>query len=313
MVITGRWMARRLTPADLVATQRAAFLAAYSDEVEVRDRVLVGAPGGEFVIMPAAELRRGYVAVKMLSAFPGNPARGLPANQAVVVLMDRDSGSVQALLDGTWITAARTGAAAALAMDIAGPREARTLAVLGAGPVADWAIRCCLTVRGLTDVRIWSRSPRNAETLARRLRRHAASPVHIRVVPDPVTAVTRADAVVTATSADRPLFPASALAPHAHISSMGGREPGWELDPDLFDQAHLIVDSTASWSEASDIALARERAGRDPVRLGALCAGMSEWPLADPGRPTVFRSVGVAFQDLFLALAALERCDGRTR
>lgn len=308
MVLTGRSMARSLTPAAIVETQRAAFIAAAAGHIETPERCRLGALHGEVVIMPAAEASAGHLAVKILTGYPENPSQGRPANQAVVILIDLDSGSVRAVLDGTWITAARTGAAAALALDVAGPRATHTLTILGSGPVADWAIRCCLAVRRPEEVRIWSRSADRAAALARRVRRHARRGLRVRVAPDATAAVSGADGVVTATNADRALFPADALSTSAHVSAMGGAEPGWELDPDLLDQAHLIVDSPASWDEASDIAQARARAGRDPLQLGALCTDAS--PLGIGGRrPTIFRAVGVAFQDLALAVAALERRD----
>lgn len=300
-------MARSLTPAEIVETQRAAFIAAAAGLIETPERFRLAAPGGEVVIMPAAERSAGHFVVKILTGFPRNPSHGRPANQAVVVLIDLESGSVRAVLDGTWITAARTGAAAALALDVAGPSETHTLTVLGSGPVADWAIRCCLAVRRPDEIRIWSRSAEAAAALARRVRRYAPRRLRLKVASDPVTAISGADGVVTATNADRPLFPADALSPHAHVSAMGGAEPGWELDSDLLDRAHLIVDSPAAWHEASDIAQARTRAGRDPLQLGALCTRVRLSPITERGRATVFRAVGVAFQDLALAVAALER------
>ncbi|MEX2547826.1 MAG: hypothetical protein WD830_08570 [Chloroflexota bacterium] len=296
-----------MTPLEIVESQRAAFLAADAGLVVAPERLRMNAERGEVLIMPASAAATGHFGVKILTGFPGNPARGLPANQAVVVLGDLESGAVRAILDGTWITAARTGATAALALDVAGPREIQTLAIMGSGPVADWAIRCCVAVRQPAEVRIWSRAREHAGALATRVRRHVPPNVRISVVADAIDAAAGAEAIVTATQAARPLLSAADVASAAHVSAMGGAEPAWEIQAELLDRAVLITDSPAAWREASDIAQARGRAGRDPLLLGALCRDSSALSAVKGTRPTVFRGVGVAFQDLYLAIAALER------
>lgn len=307
MVMTGRALERRLAPLELVETQRAAFSAEAAGLIATPDRLRLDVSHGEVVIMPASSPSAGYLAVKILSGYPDNPHHGRPANQAVVIVLELDTGSICGILDGTWITAARTGATAALALNVAGPRDIRTLTVLGSGPVADWAIRCCLAIRQPDEIRIWSRSVDRAALLARRVRRSVPRHLRVQLAADPTAAVTGADGVVTATQATHPLFPADALSSHAHVSSMGGGEPGWELDPDLLDRSHLIVDSSAAWHEASDVAQARARAGRDPLQLGVLCRDPSLLPIGERSQPTVFRAVGAAFQDLVVAVAALGR------
>lgn len=234
---------------------------------------LLGAMPG---FLPAAGL-----GAKLVSLFPQNRPP-LPTHQAAIVLFDADTGLVTALMDGTYITAMRTAAAAALATRVLGRRDARVLAVLGTGVQSRAAQEMFPRVRAFTEIRVAGRGEYEE-------------------------AVRGADVVAATTHSPGPVVLADWLSPGAHVSSVGYNAPGSELDPAIVARADVICVESRDSAFAAPPAGAPELGGVDPertVELGEVLAGTR------PGRTsaeqlTLYKSVGVAVQDLAAAALVL--------
>ncbi len=230
---------------------------------------------------------------KLVTLFPHNTDR--PSHQATIVLFDPENGTPIALMDGTYITATRTAAAAALAARLLARADARILAIIGTGVQARTHARAFAPVRDWAEVRVAGRDPEKTAALADELGARATS------FED---AVRGADVVAAATHAAEPVVRAEWVAPGTHVSSVGYAVPGSELDPELVRAATIVVESRDS-SFAPPPGGAAELSGIDPAtvaELGELVSG-SRRGRATPVEITLYKSVGVAVQDL--AAAAL--------
>jgi len=268
-----------LPMADAIAAMRDAF----GDDREAPPRVRLGPS----LFMPGRVGER--TGIKVVSTVPGNPV-------GIVMVFDEVGGPV-GMLDGPTLTAIRTGAGAGLATDLLAPRDAATLAMLGAGAMAYDQVEAVRAVRPLTRVLVWSRTREKAEALAARVGGEA--------VDDPFAAVHAADVVSTATPARAPLFPAEMLQPGAHVNAVGAFTPEMvEIPAGVVRDAFVVVDDReAAAAEAGDLL----QAGREPdATIADLLAGRITAPA---GRTTFFKSVGIASQDVAAALAAMLRAD----
>lgn len=256
---------------------------AFTGNSESPLRVLVG----RSLVMPGA--LDGVMAVKVVSIVPGNPV-------GLVVVFGED-GSPLGVVDGPTLTAIRTGAVAGLATWLLAPKGVRTLAMLGAGAMASDQVEAVRTVRDIERVIVWSRNINNAERLAVRVGGEAMA--------DPGEAVALADVVSCATPATSPLFTGSSIRPGAHVNAVGAFTPEMvELPPDLLERAYVVVDDLeAARAEAGDLI----QAGRAPnATLRELLAGTAPAIGEDV---TVFKSVGIAAQDVAAAHRALANAD----
>jgi ornithine cyclodeaminase len=229
------------------------------------------------------------MAVKVVSIVPGNPA-------GLVIVFGED-GSPLGVVDGPTVTAIRTGAVAGLATRLLAVPGARTLAMLGAGAMAPDQIEAVRTVRNVEEILVWSRTPEKAEALAQRV---GGEPV-----ADADEAVRRADIVSCATPAQSPLFAADSVRSGTHVNAVGAFTPDMaELAPGLLGRAYVVVDELeAAAAEAGDLI----QAGRAPdTTLRALLTGTAPPAASDV---TVFKSVGVAAQDVAAAGRALANAE----
>jgi len=264
----------------LVEALAAAHAALSAGNASLPPRVAAFTGDGLLGAMP------GYVAgaglgAKLVSLFPGNTPP-VPTHQAAIALFDERTGALTAVMDGTYITAVRTAAAAALATRLLARSDAKVLAILGTGVQSRAAQEIFPRVRDFTDVRVAGRGEFE-------------------------DAVRGADVVHCATHSAEPILLANWLERGAHVSSVGYNAPGSELDPAIVERADVIC------IESRDSALAPPPAGapelavvdRDTVvEIGELVAGTR------PGRTsaeqsTLYKSVGVAVQDLAAAAIVL--------
>lgn len=253
---------------------------AFSDDVEIPRRQQLGVS----LFMPG---RVGlHTGVKIVSTVPGEP-------QGVVIVVDPD-GSPLGMVDGPTLTAIRTGAGSGLATRLMAPEGAGVLAMLGAGTMAFDQVEAVRSVRPIEEVLVWSRSHEKAEELADR--------VGGRIAPNPDEAVRGADVVSCATPAQAPLFHPDSVPARCHINAIGAFRPGMVEVPGATVLSSFVVvdDRDAAAAEAGDL-LAVDR---DPdATLAEVLGGV-----VDPTAPvTVFKSVGVASQDVAAALFALTR------
>ncbi len=304
---------RALPMREAIEAMRAAFIAFSEGRAHIPQRLSISIPEQEGItlVMP------GYVppdalGLKVVSVFPRNPARGLPTLSALVVMLDPETGAPAALLDGAFLTAWRTGAASGLATDLLARPDAESLALIGAGAQARTQLRAVAAVRSLRRVRVYSRTPARAQALIEELRGQEGIPEDIAVAPTPEAAVAEADIVCTATNSSVPVFDGRALQPGTHINAIGSFTLEMrELDEETFRRAaRVVVDSrAAALAEAGEVVWAIRQGilrEADLVELGEIAAGRR------PGRErpeeiTLFKSVGLAVQDLVAAQRVWQR------
>ncbi|HSM43956.1 MAG TPA: ornithine cyclodeaminase, partial [Acidimicrobiia bacterium] len=261
----------------------AAMEHAFSGDSEAPLRALVGPS----LVMPGR--LDDHMAVKVVSIVPGNPA-------GLVVVFGAD-GSPVGVVDGPTITAIRTGAGSGLATRLLAREDARVLAMLGSGAMAFDQIEAVRAVRGIDEIYVWSRTLENARSMADRVGGEA--------LEDADEAVRRADIVSCATPAITPLFDEESVRAGTHINAVGAFTPEMaELSPGLLERAYVVVDEVeAAAAEAGDLI----QADRDPdTTLRDLLAGTHPQIGEDV---TVFKSVGVAAQDVAAAARALANAE----
>jgi ornithine cyclodeaminase/alanine dehydrogenase-like protein (mu-crystallin family) len=287
-----------VSPERAVDAVREAFVAYARGEWTMPPKVYVPAyPAGDFRAMPA--LGGGYAALKWVTSFPGNPARGLPTVTGLVLLSSADDGRLVACFDAAAVTALRTGAAAVLAAETLGRAEAETASVIGAGINGQAAART-FVARGRA-VSLYDVDPARAEQAAAALGASVAA-----TLEDALSA----DLVVTMTPGHQPVIAEGTLRPGQHVSLMGADGPGkTEIAVAELARTSVYCDDWEQASHNGELvhavdagALARD----DVTDLGAVLAGTAQGRGATD-EITAFDSTGLAIQDLAIALAALER------
>ena len=278
---------------------RDAFVAYARGEWSMPPKVYVPAyPAGDFRAMPA--LGAGHAALKWVTSYPGNPARGLPTVTGLVLLSDASDGSLVAVFDAASVTALRTGAAAVLAAETLGA-GAGPAAVIGAGVNGRAAART-FVARG-REVLLWDLDEQRA--------REAAEELGAGVAASREQALA-ADVVVTVTPGHEPLFEPGSLRAGQHVSLMGADGPGKaEIAVEELVRTRVFCDDWEQASHNGELAHAVETGALERgqvTELGAVLAGDAEGRRTDD-EITTFDSTGLAIQDLAIALAAMERAD----
>jgi ornithine cyclodeaminase/alanine dehydrogenase-like protein (mu-crystallin family) len=257
-------------------------------------------------------------ALKVVCIMPGNPGRGLDAHQGLVTLFDGESGVPTAILDASAVTAVRTAAVTAVATRALARDDARTLAVLGAGTQARAHLRALAGVREFEQVCVYAPTRAHAQAVVQELAGQAGAPRgELSVAASAEEAVRGADVVVTVTSAREPVLRRAWLKPGAHVSAVGASTPqARELDTDTVAASALFCDSRESLRhEAGEFRLAVAEgkiAGEEHVRaeLGEVLAGTAAGR-RDAAELTLFRSLGLAIEDLAAAQSAVAAATAR--
>jgi ornithine cyclodeaminase/alanine dehydrogenase-like protein (mu-crystallin family) len=238
---------------------------------------------GFFALMPAVD--GDLMAVKLVTFYEGNTS--VPTHQAVIQLLSAQTGEPLLAMDGRLITEMRTDAVSALATRLFAPKDARTLAILGSGVQARSHLEALRLVRNFSAVRVWSRTPANAERFAAKW---DGTPV-----PTPEAAVRGADVVVAVSSVHEPLLRGAWLGPDTFVCAVAVVTPDRrELDDAAMEAAIVVESREAALRESGDII-----GSGQPVyaELGEILGGAKAVP---KGR-IVFKSLGVAACDLAAA------------
>jgi alanine dehydrogenase len=300
-VFAARDVEAAVSPERALEGVRNAFVAYSRGEWSMPPKVYVPAyPAGDFRAMPA--LGAGHAALKWVTSFPGNPARGLPTVTGLVLLSDASDGSLVAVLDAAAVTALRTGAAAVLAAETLARADAGVAAVVGAGVNGRAAARTFAALG--REVMLWDVDEERA--------RNAADELGAQVAGSLEEAL-GADVVVTVTPGHEVLFPAGSLRAGQHVSLMGADGPGKaEIAVVELVRTRVYCDDWVQASHNGELAHAVEAGAlthEDVIQLGDVLAGTAPGRQADDDI-TSFDSTGLAIQDLAIALAAMERADG---
>jgi ornithine cyclodeaminase/alanine dehydrogenase-like protein (mu-crystallin family) len=314
LILSHRDVAAALPPRACAEAMAAVLTARARGETHHPLRTMMRAPGaaGLMGLMPSWRGERqddgAVFALKAICVMPGNPARGLDAHQGTVTLFDGETGQPSAILNASAITEIRTAAVTAVATGLLARGDARTLAILGAGVQGRAHLEALAGVRGFEEVRIYAPTQAHAKALAEQGELPGAQVSAVATAQD---AVRGADVVVAATNSREPVLAHAWLKPGAHLNAVGASTPNArELDTATVAASALFCDSRESLrNEAGEFQLAvREGAipGDEHVRaeLGEVLAGTAPGR-ADDGELTLFRSLGIAVEDLAAAQLAV--------
>lgn len=236
---------------------------------------------------------------KLVTVCPSNAARGLDTHQAVIVMLNPETGMAEAILDGRYITEARTAAVSAVSARLLARKDSRILGILGSGVQARSHYEALRQVREFTEVRAWSPN-------RDRLRQFAAD-TGTEAMPNAESAVRGADVVVACTASPTPVVQNEWVADGAHVIAVGACIPTQrELDPPLVQRARLIVDSrAAALKEAGDVVMGISEGLWTESHISA---ELGELPQRKDDREiTVFKSLGLAVEDIYAAHLVLNR------
>ncbi len=242
---------------------------------------------------------------KIVAAYPHNPARhNLPTIIATIVLNDAQSGQMIAVMDGTFITAMRTGAVTGVAARYMARSESETAGIFGAGVQARTQLKAICAVRDVKKALVYDIAPEAAQKYCQEMEPRLS--IEVIPAPEPRQAAQGVDIVVTATTSKKPVFEDGWLAAGTHVSGVGAYTPEMqEIHPATMARARVVVDvREASLSEAGDLII--------PINEGLFTADHIYADLGEivsgskPGRAsseeiTVFKSVGLAIQDVSTA------------
>lgn len=325
LVLNGEQVAQLLPMPECIKVMSDALAALARGEALVPLRTVMRVPGvsGFLGLMPGhispREGQEGALGLKAVSVFPGNASRGIDTHQGAVLLFEADTGRLSALLDGAAITAIRTAAVSGVATDVLARPDASELAILGAGVQARTHMEAIAAVRPLRRARIWSRNPEHAAALASELRRRFGFP--IEAVLSAEAAIREADIVATVTASAEPILQRAWLKEGVHINAVGSSIPtSREIDTATMVAARLFVDRRESaLAEAGDllIAMREDAVTGDHIQaeLGEVIIGKNPGRRS-PGELTVFKSLGLAVEDVasaaYLVRRARETGTGQT-
>jgi alanine dehydrogenase len=264
---------------------------------------------GDVRTMPAYLEETDVVAVKVVNSHPENRKHGLPTVMAMIILVDPRTGTPEAIMGGTWITALRTGAAGAIAAKYLANSNPKTVGIVGAGTQARTQLMGLQTVfNTIEEVKVWDLNEKAALKYAKEMEGNHVSICFVKSIKK---AVQEADIIVTATPSRKPLVSAGWVNDGAHINCVGADAPGkQELDPAILVKSKIVVDD---WSQSChggeiNVPLAEGIISKEDV-WGDICeivAGLKEGRTS-PEEVTLFVSTGLAIQDTAAANIAYQK------
>jgi alanine dehydrogenase len=307
-------IARLLPMADCIEAVEGAMRALAEGEAALPLRGVLWLPDrrGLLATMPGYLAPGGVLGLKAISVMPGNLGTSFESHQGVVLLFETAHGALRAILDASSITAVRTAAASGAATRALAREDAGDLAILGSGVQARGHLEAMRTVRPLRRVRVWSRRPERARAFAEA--ESARTGLAVEAARSARDAVSGADLICTATSSNEPVLRGEWIAPGAHVNAVGACTPNArELDTAAVARARLVVDRRESaLAEAGDLLI--------PMREGAVDERHVAGELTDvllarvagrrsPEEITLYKSLGIAVQDLAAARLVCERAE----
>jgi thiomorpholine-carboxylate dehydrogenase len=290
---------QHLRMADLIPAMEKGLIDFSAGEVTqpVRSVIKVEPPGGFLGLMPA--LTPDGLGLKAVTFYPSNAERGIPTHMATIFLVDPQTGTPLAIMDGRLITEMRTAAVSAAATKLLAAPDSKILAILGSGVQARSHVEALRLVRHFEEVRVWSPTREHAEQFAKEIGARSMSAEE---------AVRGADVVVTATNSKTPVLKGSWLKPGCHVNAVGACRPDWrELDDKAMSNVVFVDSREGAMKESGDMILS---GAKIYAELGEALAGSphdESVPLAGkiPARAnetTIFKSLGMAVEDIAAAM-----------
>lgn len=281
-----------LTYEALIPAIRQALIDYSAGKVDQPARTILRAGNGEgfkngwFAVMPV--IAGDVMGVKTVTFYPGNADLGLHTHMAIVELLRRSTGEPLAVMDGRLITEMRTAAVSAVALDALTPKQAPTLGILGSGVQARSHIQALKLVRpALRDIRVWSRTPANAQRLADETGARSVA----------IEEAAAADVVLTVTASPAPVLEGRWLQPHALVLAVGATGGVLrELDNEAMQSSYVVAECrSCAERESGDVRLSGVKVDAE---VGEILSGAVAAP---SNRRIVFKSVGMAIEDLTAA------------
>jgi ornithine cyclodeaminase/alanine dehydrogenase-like protein (mu-crystallin family) len=279
---------QHLRLADLIPAMEKALVVFSAGKVTqpVRSVIKVEPAGGFLGLMPA--LTPEGLGLKAVTFYPSNAERGIPTHMATIFLVDPQTGTPLAIMDGRLITEMRTAAVSAAATKLLAAPDARILGILGSGVQARSHLEALRLVRPFEDVRVWSPTKEHAKQFAEEIGGTAVSAEE---------AVRGADVVVTVTNSKTPVLKGSWLKPGCHVNAIGACRPDWrELDDEAMSNVVFVDSRDGALKESGDVILSRAKIYAE---LGKALAGKLPTPAS---KTTIFKSLGMAVEDIAAAM-----------
>jgi alanine dehydrogenase len=313
-ILSAEDVRRALPMSEAIEAVKSAFaqLSAGKAKVPLRTPIEVSAHNGVTFFMPGYLSGDDQMAIKIVSIFKDNVDRGLPLIHALVVVVDPITGQPQAVMDGTYLTALRTGAASGVATELLAIPEAKVVAILGAGAQGKTQLEAVCAVRHIQQIWVFDTNPKQSANYIREMSERLSVPIKVSQSPD--EALIHADIICTSTTSSTPVFGDEWLKKGAHINAVGAYTPQMqEIPAETVVRAKVVIDHrSASLAEAGDLLIPLKQGliKQDHIHaeLGEIIAG------AKPGREseseiTLFKSVGVAVQDIAAASRVLANAE----
>ena len=285
---------QHLRMADLIPAMEKALIDFSAGKVTqpVRSVIKVDPPGGFLGLMPA--LTPEGLGLKAVTFYPSNAGRGIPTHMATIFLVDPQSGTPLAIMDGRLITEMRTAAVSAAATKLLASPDAKILAILGSGVQARSHVEALGLVRQFEEVRVWSPTKEHAKQFAEEIGGTAVSAEE---------AVRGADVVVTVTNSKKPVLNGSWLKSGCHVNAIGACRPDWrEMDDEAMSNVVFVDSREGATKESGDVILS---GAQIYAELGEALAGKVP---ARANETTIFKSLGMAVEDIAAALLVYRRC-----
>ena len=279
---------QRLPMADLIPAMEKALIdfSAGKGTQPVRSVIKVDPPGGFLGLMPA--LTPEGLGLKAVTFYPSNAERGIPTHMATIFLVDPQTGSPLAIMDGRLITEMRTAAVSAAATKLLAAPDSKILAILGSGVQARSHMEALRLVRQFDEIRVWSPTKEHADRFAKEIGATAMSAEE---------AVRGADVVVTVTSSKTPVLKGSWLKSGCHVNAIGACRPDWrELDDEAMANVVFVDSREGALKEAGDVILS---SAKIYAELGEVLAAKVP---ARANETTIFKSLGMAVEDIAAAM-----------
>jgi ornithine cyclodeaminase/alanine dehydrogenase len=300
-----------VTMAESIGAVENAFRELANGTARMPTRVSVPLPEkqGWLGVMPAFLSQAGSLATKIVTVYENNVTRhGVPNVLAVIILNDVETGRVEAVIEGSYITAMRTGAVAGVATRYLARQNATKLGIFGCGAQGRTQLEAVCQVREISSVLVYDRDKRRMQDFVSK----SSSQAKILAAETPEEVVRGSEIIVTATTSTTPVFNGVDIRPGTHINAIGAFTPdARELDDQTITKAQIVVDSlAAAFEEAGDIVIPLRNGiiSREDIwaELGEIAGG------SKPGRTTdeeitVFKSVGLGIQDAAVARLVFEK------
>ncbi|YCM46751.1 hypothetical protein V2O64_05025 [Verrucomicrobiaceae bacterium 227] len=299
-LIDHKLVKRCLSMSRAIDLMRSAYRSLSAGEVDSPLRTALTNKNGTILYKPAYSDDSQIFCVKVVSVFPDNAKKGLPVTPGVIILNSAETGLPLAILEAGYLTSLRTGAATGIATELFADPDSKVGALFGTGGQARHQLEAMLCARKFETIHVFSRNPRNAQRFCDEAADLAG---HCRLIPNSDRSVLKdCDVITTATTSPTAVIKDDEISNRVHINAVGSLGvSNTEVSAETLLRSHVIVDQrTACLKEAGEICLMREAGLIDenyhPVEIGEIIS--RKVILENRDRPTVFKSVGNAAQDL---------------